>query len=78
MLTDTDRLDEELEAPPPRPRRRRGFLPIVANWFDRLFIAIYAGVAIELLWLRFVEQALPLAVAHIIVLALAVAIVWRG
>lgn len=78
MLTDPDRIDEEMAAPPPAARRRRGFLPIVTNWFDRLFIAIYLGVAIELLWLRFLEAALPLTVAHVLVLALGALIVWKG
>lgn len=77
MLTHPDDLDEEVAAKPPR-RARQGFLPIVTNWFDRLFIAIYLGVALELVWLRFIEQAVPLTVCHLIVLALSVFIIWKG
>jgi predicted small integral membrane protein len=77
VLTHPDDLDEEVTAKPPR-RARQGFLPIVTNWFDRLFIAIYLGVALELFWLRFVEQAVSLTVCHLIVLALSVFIIWRG
>lgn len=77
MLTDPDKLDEEVAAEP-RRRARRGFLPIVTSWFDRLFIAIYLGVALELFWLRFVEQAVSLTVCHLLVLALSVLIIWKG
>ena len=48
------------------------------NWFDRLFIAIYIGVALELLWMRFLEAAIPLWVCHIIVIALGVFIIRKG
>jgi predicted small integral membrane protein len=75
-LVDLDAADEEAQAVAAAPRR--GFLPIATNWFDRLFIAIYVGVAIELLWMRFLEQAVPLAVAHVIVLVLGVVIVRKG
>ena len=57
---------------------RRGFLPIQTNWFDRLFIAIYIGVALELLWMRFLEPTIPLWICHIIVLALGVVIIRKG
>ena len=77
MLTNPDELED---APPPAPlrRARQGFLPIVTNWFDRLFIAIYLGVALELFWLRFVEEAVPLTACHLLVLALGVFIIWKG
>ena len=76
-LVDLDAADEEAQAvatslPP------RGFLPIQTNWFDRLFISIYIGVALELLWMRFLEAAIPLWVCHIIVIALGVVIIRRG
>ncbi|WP_037280252.1 DUF2160 family membrane protein [Rubellimicrobium mesophilum] len=77
MLTNPDELDEGVVAKP-RRRIRRGFLPIVTNWFDRLFIAIYLGVALELFWLRFIEQAAPLTICHLIVLALGALIIWKG
>jgi predicted small integral membrane protein len=77
VLTNPDDIDEDVVAKP-RRRVRRGFLPIVTNWFDRLFIAIYLGVALELFWLRFVEQAVPLTACHLLVLALGVLIIWKG
>ena len=58
--------------------KKRGFLPIVTNWFDRLFIGIYLFVAIELFWLRFLEAFAPLTFAHILSLVVAVLVITRG
>ena len=58
--------------------KRIGFLPIVTNWFDRLFIGIYLFVALELFWLRFIEVAIPLVFCHILALALGLLILLRG
>ncbi len=58
--------------------KRTGFLPIVTNWFDRLFIGIYLFVALELFWLRFIEVAIPLIFCHILALALGIFILLRG
>lgn len=49
---------------------RRGFLPIETNWFDRLFIGVISHVALNLLWMRFLEPSIPLFVAT------ALGIVW--
>jgi len=57
---------------------RRGFLPIVTNWFDRVFVGLYLFVALELLWMRFLEQSISLVVCHVLAVALGVLIVWRG
>lgn len=75
---DLDAADEEAQAVAARPVRR-GFLPIQTNWFDRLFISIYIGVALELLWMRFLEpNGIPLWICHILVIVLGVVIVRRG
>lgn len=74
-------LDETDEAPATvvaGKAERVGFLPIVTNWFDRVFVGIYLFVAMELLWMRFLEQAIPLAVCHVLAIALGALIVWRG
>lgn len=73
---DLDAADEEAATKP--PPERHGFLPITTNWFDRLFIGIYLFVALELLWMRFLEQAIPLTVCHVIAIALGALIVWKG
>jgi len=63
---------------PVEHRGRQGFLPIETNTFDRVFISVVCLVAIHLLWMRFIEQFLPLVVATILSLALAVMIISRG
>lgn len=74
-------LEDIVETPdvlaPGKPERV-GFLPIVTNWFDRVFVGIYLFVALELLWMRFLEQSIPLTVCHVLAVALGVLIVWRG
>ena len=77
-MTDLDEAADEEAEPVAGKSERTGFLPIDTNWFDRLFVSIYLGVALELFWMRFLEQAIPLAVCHVIVLALGALIVWRG
>ena len=77
MALDLDTVDEEARAAEALPPRR-GFLPIATNWFDRLFIGIYLFVALELLWMRFLEQSIPLTVCHVIAIALGALIIWKG
>lgn len=74
-LDDTEEKPAVLAAGKPE---RIGFLPIVTNWFDRVFVSIYLFVALELFWMRFLEQSIPLTVCHLLALALGVLIVWRG
>jgi predicted small integral membrane protein len=76
-VIDLEAADEEARAVAARPERR-GFLPIRTNWFDRLFISIYIGVALELFWMRFLEAAIPLWACHILVIALGVLIIRKG
>ena len=64
--------------PPVRVEGRKGFLPIKTNTFDRVFISVLCFVAIHLLWMRFIEAFIPLWVATILTIALAVLIVKRG
>ncbi|MEA3337755.1 MAG: DUF2160 family membrane protein [Chloroflexota bacterium] len=45
---------------------RRGFLPMKTNTFDRVFISVILTIAIGLLWMRFVEQYLPLWIAGVV------------
>jgi predicted small integral membrane protein len=57
---------------------RGGFLPIKTNWFDRLFISIVLWIALSLFWMRFLEQSLPLWIANVIALVVAVFIIRKG
>lgn len=65
------------EAPVPSDGRK-GFLPIETNWFDRLFIGVIGHVALNLVWMRFLEESISLAVATILGIAWIVVVVWRG
>jgi predicted small integral membrane protein len=58
--------------------RKEGFLPIRTNAFDRVFISVVLFIAIHLLWMRFLEAALPLWIATLLSLVLAVVIVRKG
>lgn len=75
---DLDETDETPATVAPGKAERVGFLPIVTNWFDRVFVGIYLFVALELFWMRFLEQSIPLTVCHVLAIALGALIVWRG
>ena len=55
-----------------------GFLPFHTNTFDRFFIAAMILIGIHLLWLRFMEQALPIEVATVISLVIGFYVVRKG
>ena len=88
MASPAPRPEEQVRTPGQRSRPvsppvthpgRTGFLPIATNAFDRGFIAVVLFVAINLLWMRFLE---PHGLHQLIAVALAtvvgVVIVWRG
>lgn len=55
-----------------------GFLPFYTNAFDRVFIAVVILIGIHLLWLRFMEPALPIEVATVISLIIGYIVVRKG
>ena len=57
---------------------REGFLPFHTNAFDRVFIGVMILIGIHLLWLRFVEPALPVEVATLLSLVVGYYVVRRG
>ena len=57
---------------------REGFLPIKTNAFDRGFIGVVFGIFLHLLWMRFVEQWIPLWVCTVITMLIGIYIVKRG
>jgi hypothetical protein len=54
-------------------KERRSFLPIETNGFDRGFIAVVIFVAINLLWMRFLE---PLGLSLYIASAISIVLGW--
>ncbi len=70
-------------APPPQggmgeTTKDNGFLPFYTNLFDRIFIAVVILIGVHLLWLRFVEQALPIELATVISIVIGYYVVRRG
>lgn len=61
-----------------RKSERDGFLPIRTNGFDRGFISVVILILVHLLWMRFLENVLPLWVATVLCLALAGFIIRKG
>ncbi len=59
-------------------RASDGFLPFYTNAFDCVFISAVILIGIHLLWLRFMEPALPIEAATVISLAIGYLVVRRG
>ena len=59
-------------------RENLGFLPIHTNAFDRVFIGVVILIGIHLLWLRFMEPALPIEVATVISIVIGYVVVRQG
>lgn len=57
---------------------QKHFLPIQTNTFDRVFISVVLYIAIHLLWMRFMEIYVPLWIATVLSLVLAVVMIRRG
>ncbi len=62
----------------PTQKRRIGFLPIETNAFDRVFIGVVIWVALNLLWMRFLEDFIALPFATLLYLPVFFFIVLRG
>ncbi|MCY3780122.1 MAG: DUF2160 family membrane protein [Chloroflexi bacterium] len=59
-------------------RAREGFLPFHTNAFDRVFIGVVILIGIHLLWLRFMEPALPIEAATVLSLVVGYFVVRKG
>ena len=59
-------------------KKNTGFLPIKTNWFDRLFIGVISFVAIQLLWMRFIETFLSINFSITLGIFLLIFIIWKG
>ncbi len=60
------------------PNLKKGFLPIKTNWFDRLFIGVISYIALQLLWMRFIENFISINVSVGLGLIFIFLIVWKG
>jgi predicted small integral membrane protein len=55
-----------------------GFLPFETDRGDRVFVSVITGIAIHLLWLRFLEKGLPIWVATILSVIIGIIIFKKG
>ena len=58
--------------------KKNGFLPIKTNWFDRLFIVVISFIAIQLVWMRFIESFLSINFSITLGIVLLIYIIWKG
>jgi predicted small integral membrane protein len=70
--------DKVISQPVEHEGRKQGFLPIETNWFDRFFIGVMGHVALNLLWMRFLEQTIPLIVGTILGILWIIFVIWKG
>ena len=59
-------------------KNNNGFLPIKTNWFDRLFIGVISFIAIQLVWMRFIEGFLSINFSITLGILLLIYIIWKG
>ena len=59
-------------------KRIKGFLPIKTNWFDRLFIGTISFVAIQLIWMRFIENYASINIAIVLGVFWIIYVIWKG
>ena len=58
--------------------KKRGFIPINTNWFDRLFIGVISYIALQLFWMRFLESILSINVGIVLGIAWIIYVIWKG
>ena len=58
--------------------KKRGFIPLNTNWFDRLFIGVISYIAFQLFWMRFLESIVSLNFAIGIGILWIVYVIWKG
>ena len=58
--------------------KKRGFIPLNTNWFDRLFIGVISYFALQLFWMRFLESIVSLNFAIGIGILWIIYVIWKG
>jgi predicted small integral membrane protein len=58
--------------------KKRGFIPLNTNWFDRLFIGVISYIAFQLFWMRFLESIVSLNFAIGIGILWIIYVIWKG
>ena len=58
--------------------KKKGFIPLNTNWFDRLFIGVISYVALQLFWMRFIESFASINVSIGIGIVWIAFVIWKG
>ena len=58
--------------------KKKGFIPLNTNWFDRLFIGVISYIALQLIWMRFLESIVSLNFAIGIGILWIIFVIWKG
>ena len=58
--------------------KKKGFIPLNTNWFDRLFIGVISYIALQLFWMRFMESFIPINFAMGIGIIWIIYVIWKG
>jgi predicted small integral membrane protein len=58
--------------------RKKGFIPLNTNWFDRLFIGVISYIALQLFWMRFMESFISINFAMGIGIVWIIYVIWKG
>ncbi|RZO90026.1 MAG: hypothetical protein EVA57_00840 [alpha proteobacterium HIMB59] len=58
--------------------KKKGFIPLNTNWFDRLFIGVISYVALQLFWMRFIESFASINFSIGIGIVWIAFVIWKG
>jgi predicted small integral membrane protein len=58
--------------------KKKGFIPLNTNWFDRLFIGVISYIALQLFWMRFMESFISINFAMVIGIVWIIYVIWKG
>ena len=58
--------------------RKKGFIPLNTNWFDRLFIGVISYIALQLFWMRFLESFISINFEMGIGIIWIIYVIWKG
>ena len=58
--------------------KKKGFIPLNTNWFDRLFIGVISYIALQLFWMRFMESFISINFAMGIGIVWIIYVIWKG
>ena len=58
--------------------KKKGFIPLNTNWFDRLFIGVISYIELQLFWMRFLESFISINFAMGIGIVWIIYVIWKG